>query len=131
SAGCRNPAHTRNAFSVIVGGVGPGTTDNSKFRGPSMDALILGAARHNVITTGELRALGLADVAITYRVQAGRLHRRYRGVFAVGRPDLSLDGEFLAAVLACGPRAVLSHRSALRKWRLAGGGTYRVDISAP
>jgi hypothetical protein len=96
-----------------------------------MDVRILEAARHNVITTGELRALGLADVAIAYRVQAGRLHRRYREVFAVGRPDLSVDGVFLAAVLACGSRAVLSHRSALRKWRLAGGGTYRVDVSAP
>src|SRR4051794_25359159 len=96
-----------------------------------MDARILGAARHNVITTPDLRALGLSDVAIAYRVRAGRLHRKYREVFAVGRPDLSLDGLLLAATLACGPRAVLSHRSALRKWRLAGGGTYRIDISAP
>ena len=53
------------------------------------------------------------------------------GVFAVGRPDLRLEGQFLAAVLACGPEAVLSHRSALRHWGLRDGGTYRIDVTAP
>jgi very-short-patch-repair endonuclease len=49
----------------------------------------------------------------------------------VGRPDLRLEGEFLAAVLACGPSAVLSHRSAARHWGLRGGGTHRIDVTAP
>jgi hypothetical protein len=51
-------------------------------------------------------------------------------VFAVGRPDLPLNGVFLAAVLACGPEARLSHLSALRKWGLRGGGTHRIDVTA-
>jgi hypothetical protein len=84
-----------------------------------------------VITHTELRAMGLSGSGIDHRLRTGRLHRKYSEIFAVGRPDLSLDGEFLAAVLACGPRAVLSHRSALRKWGLRGGGTSRIDVTAP
>jgi hypothetical protein len=92
---------------------------------------VLRAARHCVITFDQLRALGLSADEIDYRADVGRLHRKYTEVFAVGRPDLPLDGVFLAAVLACGPKAILSHRSALRKWGLRGGGTYRIDVTAP
>jgi hypothetical protein len=96
-----------------------------------MDARILRAARHNVVTTDELRALGLADRDISYRVKVQRLHRKYREVYAVGRPDLTLDGVFLAAVLACGDEAKLCRFSALRKFELRRGGTYRIDVVAP
>jgi Protein of unknown function (DUF559) len=96
-----------------------------------VDVAILRAARHCVIEYDELRALDLAPDDIEYRVDVGRLHRKYTRVFAVGRPDLPLDGVFLAAVLACGPEAKLSFFSSLRKWELRGGGTYRVDVTAP
>jgi very-short-patch-repair endonuclease len=96
-----------------------------------MDVRILEVARHGVVTLEELRALGLGQDAVDYRARSGKLHRRYTGVFAVGRPDLRLEGEFLAAVLACGPSAVLSHRSAARLWGLRGGGTHRIDVTAP
>jgi len=92
---------------------------------------VLARARHCVITRGELSALGLSDSGIQHRVDTGRLHRKYSSILAVGRPDLPLDGLFLAAVLACGPKAVLSHRSALRKYELGRGGTYRIDVTAP
>ena len=49
------------------------------------------------------------------RVARGTLHRRYRGVYVVGQPTLSPEGEMLAAVFAVGPGAALSHRSA-GKW---------------
>ena len=94
-----------------------------------MDFLV--AAVHGVIDRDRLRALGLSRSDVEYRVRAGRLHRKYPDVFAVGRPDLPLDGVFLAAVRACGPKAMLSHRSALRKWALSGGGAYRIDVTAP
>ena len=42
----------------------------------------------------------------------------HRGVYAVGHRDLSTEGRWLAAVLACGPSAVLSHRAALALWAL-------------
>jgi predicted transcriptional regulator of viral defense system len=111
--------------------VGPENTDSQRFRGPVPDFNVLAAARHNVITHAELRALGLSNSGIDHRIATGRLHRKYSEVFAVGRPDVPLDGVFLAAVLACGPRAFLSHLSALRKWELRGGGTHRIDVTAP
>jgi hypothetical protein len=48
------------------------------------------------------------------------LHRKYRGVYAVGQPRLSQQGEWMAAVLACGPGAYLASLSAavhMRLWR--------------
>jgi hypothetical protein len=96
-----------------------------------VDARILQAATHNVIRTDELRALDLDHGDISYRVKVGRLHRKHPEVYAVGRPDLSLDGTFLAAVWACGERAKLCRLSALRKFELRRGGTYRIDVVAP
>ena len=71
------------------------------------------AGRQNaVITTRQLTACGLDSSAITRFVKAGRLFRKHRGVYAVGRPDLSQAGVSHAAVLAIGDDAVLSHRAA-------------------
>jgi very-short-patch-repair endonuclease len=57
-------------------------------------------------------ALGYGAQAIKRRVANGRLHPVWRGVFAVGRPQLSRHGVWLAAVLTCGHGAVLSDGSA-------------------
>jgi very-short-patch-repair endonuclease len=48
----------------------------------------------------------------------GRLHVVYRGVYAVGHVALRVEGRFVATVLASGPGAVLSHRSAAAHWGL-------------
>lgn len=78
----------------------------------SEDAWALVRRQHGVVTHSQLRSLGLSDAAIRHRVTNGRLHRVARGVFAVGRPDLDDKGCWMTAVLACGPHALLSHRSA-------------------
>jgi hypothetical protein len=70
------------------------------------------ATQHAVLSVAELHACGLDDHAILVRVRNGRLHKRFRGVYAVGHDMLSLAGCFLAAVKACGPGAVLSHYAA-------------------
>jgi very-short-patch-repair endonuclease len=51
-------------------------------------------------------------------VRNGHLHRLHRGIYAVGHPNVPLEGRFLAAVKACGPTAVLSHFSAAALWDL-------------
>lgn len=111
--------------------MGTESVDIRGFRGPHLDVRILEAARHGVITLAMLRSLGLSQSGVDYRVRNGSLHRRYTGVFAVGRPDLRVAGLFLAAVWACGPDARLSFRSALRHWGVGNGGTYRIDVTAP
>lgn len=85
------------------------------------DALVaaLAGQQHGRITVGQLRRCGLDDRAVARRVRGGRLHRIHRGVYAVGHAAETLQGTFMAAVLACGPGAVLSHCSAAAHHALA------------
>ena len=69
--------------------------------------------QHGVIARTQLLKLGLDRKAILRRVAAGVLHSMHGSrVFAVGRNPLSTRGMYLAAVMACGLGAALSHRSA-------------------
>jgi very-short-patch-repair endonuclease len=52
------------------------------------------------------------------RIRRDALHPIHRGVYAVGHRNLALEGRWMAAVLAFGPEAVLSHRSAGQLWGL-------------
>jgi very-short-patch-repair endonuclease len=81
-------------------------------RGRSAAAWRLARAQHGVLALRQLSALGFSEKAIRHRLRTGRLHRIYRGVYAVGRPDLSREARWMAAVLACGDGAFLTHRSA-------------------
>jgi very-short-patch-repair endonuclease len=78
----------------------------------------LAANQHGVVSVDQLRAIGLDLDAISYRVRVGRFHRLHRGVYAVGHDRLTIEGRWKAAVLAIGPGAVLSHRSAAALWNL-------------
>src|SRR5688572_15757025 len=75
-------------------------------------------AQHGVVTRRQLREAGLTDEAIDHRIERHRLHPLFAGVFAVGRREVSQEGRWMAAVLACGEGAVLSHESAAQLWGL-------------
>jgi very-short-patch-repair endonuclease len=68
-------------------------------------------------------------MAIDHRVATGRLHLISRGVYAVGRPELTPHGRWMAAVLVCGDQAVLSHRSAAELWDIGYEKKGRIDIT--
>jgi predicted transcriptional regulator of viral defense system len=72
--------------------------------------------QHGVVATWQLVALGLTHDEVRYRARIGRLHRMYRGVYAVGYRKLTPKGHRMAAVLAYGPEAVLSHQTAAAQW---------------
>jgi very-short-patch-repair endonuclease len=91
----------------------------------------LAARQHGVVAHRQLIELGLRPKAIQYRLATGRLHRVYPGVYAVGHRALSRHGRWLAAVLACGEQALLSHRSAAALWGLRRGAPGRIDVTAP
>lgn len=74
--------------------------------------------QHGVISIRQLRAVGMSGSAVSRRVQAGKLHRIHRGVYAVGHAGLSPEGRWLAAALACGEEAVVGYRSAAALWGL-------------
>lgn len=91
----------------------------------------LAARQWGVVSLAQLRALGIAAGAVEHRVRAGRLHRVHRGIYAVGHGRLGREGRRLAAVLACGPGAVLSHRSAAAHWGLLDTAAALIDVTAP
>jgi hypothetical protein len=91
----------------------------------------LAGTQWGVVSVAQLRALGVGRSSITRRVQAGQLHRVHQGVYAVGHTALRAEGHRLAAVLACGPDAVLSHRTAAAHWGLLRTDQTRIDVTAP
>ena len=92
---------------------------------------MLAGRQHGVVSHRQLLRLGLGRGAITHRSAAGRLHPVHIGVYAVGHPKLTERGRWLAAVLACGPGAVLSHRSAAALWGLRATSRPAPEVSAP
>lgn len=72
--------------------------------------------QYGVVSHRQLIRLGFSKSTIGRLGQADRLHRIHRGVYAVGRPTLSDHGRCMAAVLACGTQAVLSHASGAWLW---------------
>jgi very-short-patch-repair endonuclease len=68
--------------------------------------------QHGVVSIRQLQRLAYSHSSVEKSVIAGRLHPLHRGVYAVGHTNLSLHGRCLAAVLASGPQALLSHYSA-------------------
>lgn len=72
----------------------------------------MAAASEGVLDVGELRSCGLDRHAIALRDRNGRLHRLHHGVYAVGHPNVSLTGRFIASFKACHGHAALSHRAA-------------------
>ena len=90
----------------------------------------LAHVQHGVIARWQLLQLGFTPEAIRHRIANGRLHRVHRGVYAVGRPELTRKGIWMAAVLACGPGAVLSHESAAALWGLRDRES-GIEVSVP
>jgi len=90
---------------------------------------VLAARQHGVVGRWQLLELGLTARAIQYRLSTGRLHHIHRGVYAVGHKDLDVKGRWMAAVLACGKEALLSHRSAARLWGIADASSPRIDVT--
>src|SRR4051812_16149790 len=92
--------------------------DKSQLRPFDFAIAVLAERQHGVVGHLQLVALGLSRQAINWRVRAGRLHRVHQGVYAVGHRRLTQRGRWMAAVLAGGDGAVLSHRSAAALWQL-------------
>jgi very-short-patch-repair endonuclease/predicted transcriptional regulator of viral defense system len=91
----------------------------------------LAEQQHGVVALWQLVEMGLNDRLVDKRVAMGRLHSIHQGVYAVGHRLLSADGHRMAAVIACGPHAVLSHRSAAALWGLRRDSRNRLDVTAP
>jgi hypothetical protein len=112
------------AFDPHIGG---------KSSARSWDQVIARLARsqHGVVARRQLLELGMGARAIDGRIQGERLHELFRGVFVVGVRRISRKGRWMAAVLAAGDGALLSHRSAARLWRILPPAAEWADITCP
>src|SRR4051812_7998300 len=88
-------------------------------------------ARFGLLTTTELLAAGLTASSISKRVARGAMRRWYPGVYSYGPGELSREAEWMAAVLAAGAGAVLSHRSAAALWEIRRDWRVITDVLAP
>jgi very-short-patch-repair endonuclease len=91
----------------------------------------LTASQHGVVARRQLLKLGLGSEAISHRIRTGRLHPVRRGVYAVGRRQLTRQGRWMAAVLSCGAEAALSHDSAAVVWEILPAERLGIEVSVP
>ena len=102
-------------------------------RATTVDSAIarIAARQHGSVTRAQLLDVGLGDGAIAYRGRHGRLHRVHPGVYSVGYRGTTPVAKAMAAVLACGPHAVLSHRWAAALWELSEFPRGAIDVISP
>lgn len=91
----------------------------------------LATKQHGVVARRQLLSLGFGSDAIELRLAAGRLNPLHIEVYAVGHMRLSRYSHWLAAVLAYGDTALLSHRAAATLWGLSSSRFKAVDVTAP
>jgi len=91
----------------------------------------LAKRQHGVVARAQLLDLGLSGDAIEHRMAAGRLHPLWRGVYAIGRPQVTKQGLWMAAALCCGPGACVSHGSAAALWGIGTERSEAIEVSIP
>lgn len=91
----------------------------------------LAAEQRYLVSRDQVRSCGLDDAFVRHQVEAGRWLRIHDGVYQVDFRPLDRNGELLAAALACGPGAVVSHRAAFLLWNLEGINSAPVEITVP
>ena len=89
------------------------------------------AAQHGVVSRAQLLGLGFTAAGIRWRVRVGKLHIVRPGVYAVGRPELTPKGRWMAAVLYCGAGAHLSHGSAAELLLIENERPGLIEVSVP
>jgi hypothetical protein len=85
--------------------------------------------QHGVVTRAQLLEAGMSRTAVERRVEKGALHHEFRGVNRVGHRAPSIEARYMAAVLACGEKAVLSGRAAAFVFGLIKGPAPRPEVS--
>jgi hypothetical protein len=91
----------------------------------------LARRQHGIVGRKQLFGLGVTKEEIDGRVRLGALHLIHRGVYAVGHTATTMRGRWMAAVLASGDGAVLSHASAAALWGIWGSGTGVTHVTLP
>jgi very-short-patch-repair endonuclease len=94
-------------------------------------AAALATRQHGVVARRQLLGRGVSPKAIQERLTRGAWHRLHAGVYAIGHAPLGIEARWMASVLACGPGASLSHRSAGKLWRLIPRSHAIAEVTRP
>jgi Protein of unknown function (DUF559) len=126
-------SHTCHVLSGTIGGVPEGGRETDIYGGFLDQALSeLSRTQNGVFGLDQLRALGMTGRMVHGRTATGRLHRIHHTVYSlVPKELLKRNGLYMAAVLACGPGAVLSHRSAAALLELRDWGHTKIEVTVP
>lgn len=87
--------------------------------------------QHGVVGRWQLDLIGVGKGPVQRRLDRGTLHRLHQGAYAVGHQALTVEARWMAAVLACGPGAVLSHRSAGQLWGIVPRAAAVPEVTRP
>jgi very-short-patch-repair endonuclease len=96
---------------------------------PDQRVARIAARQHGLVSHRQLAAVGLSANAVAGRVERGHLERVHRGVYAVGHIQRTSESRWMAAVMACGSGAVLSHLDAAALWKIYDGEGARVHVT--
>jgi very-short-patch-repair endonuclease len=91
----------------------------------------LAGRQHGMVARWQLSELGMTESMVKTRLRHGTLHRFHHGVFAYGHRSITMESRWMAAVLAFGPQAVLSHRSAGHLWGLVPRARIVPEVTRP
>jgi very-short-patch-repair endonuclease len=91
----------------------------------------LAARQHGVVGRWQLDLLGIGRGPVQRRLERGILHVLHRGVYAYGHRALTVEARWMAAVLAGGPGAVLSHRTAGQLWGIMPRAATATEVTRP
>jgi very-short-patch-repair endonuclease len=100
---------------------------------PSADRRLaaVAARQYGVLGRSQVLGAGVGPTGIEERLRTRRLRALHRGVYALGHRELKREGHWLAAVLSCGPGAVLSHVDAAALWNIRPSASALVHVTVP
>jgi len=90
----------------------------------------LATRQEGVVGRQQLLRLGFTSSSIQRLITAKHLHGLHDGVYAVGHPVVSVRGRWIAALIAGGPGAVLSHGTAAAVWDLRESVGSQIHVTA-
>src|SRR3954454_17033713 len=100
-------------------------------KGPRGWIAELALSQHGAVAHRQLVGGGLRAGAIQRLIDAGWLHPLHKGVYAVGHRGVSWLGRCMAAVLACGVGALLSHQPAAGLWEVRRSSRAALHVTVP
>ena len=102
-----------------------------RYAGATVRVAEIAARQWGVVSHGQLVAAGVNRNGVARWIAAGRLHRVYPQVYAVGHDSLAIEGRLAAALFYAGKGSALSHTTAGWWWGMLGAAPTRLHVSTP